>query len=163
MSVCDYTNQPGFSLQERLLRDAYREIRELEEEIKKHPSREAVEILWMCTDGADGANIFAKLKKEIAQLLNSMYQDEKNPPEDLVQAEPGTDRERTEDVLADRRERSSKYEPPVGGQRRDYFGILHRGRGRLSKIRCWNRSTWLPGIRSRSRLRSAWRKDIQEA
>ena len=39
MSVCDYTNQPGFSLQERLLRDAYREIRELEEEIKKHPSR----------------------------------------------------------------------------------------------------------------------------
>ena len=42
-------------------RDAYREIRELEEEIKKHPSREAVEILWMCTDGADGANFFAKL------------------------------------------------------------------------------------------------------
>lgn len=80
MSVCDYTNQPGFSLQERLLRDAYREIRELEEEIKKHPSREAVEILWMCTDGADGANIFAKLKKEIAQLLNSMYQDEKTRP-----------------------------------------------------------------------------------
>ena len=54
----------------------------------------------------------------------------RDPPEDLVQAEPGTDRERTEDVLADRRERAANMNLQSADNVRIILESYTEGRGR---------------------------------
>lgn len=72
--ICDYQNKAGFSEQEKSLKDAYRNIVELEKEIIQHPCRESVEIIMMCRDETAGDNILTKLKLEINDLLDNLYQ-----------------------------------------------------------------------------------------
>lgn len=80
-SVCEYLNRPGFSQQEDILKCAYREVCEIEEEIRKHPCKESVEILFMTVDTATDCNIFCRLRKEIETLINVLYKDALSVPQ----------------------------------------------------------------------------------
>ncbi|MDO4345168.1 MAG: ATP-binding protein [Eubacteriales bacterium] len=73
--VCDYSNRPGFAQQEDALKYAYREVCEIEQEIRQHPCRESAEILFMAADENTGDSLFGKLKREIEALLNDLYSD----------------------------------------------------------------------------------------
>lgn len=74
-AICEYVNRPGFSRQEDVLKHAYREVCEIEEEIRQHPCKESVEILYMTEDGETGYNVFRRLRDEIEYLINAMYRD----------------------------------------------------------------------------------------
>lgn len=77
--VLDYTNKPGFSQQEQLLRHCYREISLLEEDILTHPCRESVEILLSSGRFDTVSNILVSVKKNIYALLNRLYQGATTP------------------------------------------------------------------------------------
>lgn len=80
-SICEYVNCPGFSRQEDALKSAYREICEIEEEIRQHPCKESVEILFMMADATTGQNAFCRLRSEVGCLLNALYQDAASIPQ----------------------------------------------------------------------------------
>lgn len=77
--VLDYPNRPGFSQQEQLLQNAYREIGLLEEEILAHPCKESAEILLDAEQGEFSSNILSSVKQNIFALLNRLYQDASAP------------------------------------------------------------------------------------
>lgn len=79
--ICEYANYPGFSRQEDALKYAYREVCEIEEEIKQHPCKESVEILFMTTDAGGECNIFCRLRNEIEFLINALYTDVTSIPQ----------------------------------------------------------------------------------
>ncbi len=79
--ICDYTNEPGFSRQEQMLKTAYRDICALEKEILQHPCRESVEILMINKGYTAEHSVLTKLKEEITLLLNQLYQDPKAAPQ----------------------------------------------------------------------------------
>lgn len=64
----------GFDELERNLRNAYRDIDELEKEVEEHPTQQAAEILKEC-------GVFRKIKEEIFGRLDQLYRDEKSRPD----------------------------------------------------------------------------------
>ncbi len=77
--VLGYVNVPGFTRQEQLLQQAYREVGLLEEDILAHPCKESVEILLSSGHFDTTCNILTTLKKDIFSLLNQLYKDASKP------------------------------------------------------------------------------------
>ena len=80
LQVCEYTNKLGFVQQEQELKTAYREVCELEADILNHPCRESVEILVVSPAFPPEDSVLARIKGEIAALLNQLYQNKDLSP-----------------------------------------------------------------------------------
>ncbi len=84
-SIClklnGYTDHPGFSAQEEVLRTAYTDLLLLLKTINDRPCKEAVEILLLCTDRNSGKNVIQKLIDETAGLISELYSNQESIPQ----------------------------------------------------------------------------------